>query len=416
MIPAALSRTREPAVTAEEHSDYFATEPHYLSLAKRILTALPPGGSFVLVTGDPPAVPQLLSRALRKSTWSRHTVIDVACHAELTSEELSRASSVFAILPSSETPAESQSSAPGPPIFVFAAADRLPEERIRQIVEFIENTGQRGTTALLLAHSGFLARLDEEALQFLRERLVARFELQEVGEDEGIEFLRHQLAARHARGEAPSITPGPLRGLAATGVLLALAIGAFLLLENHSLVGEPSARSDRQEAAASRSTPSKTPAPVAANLPATAAAPQPVPLTQETPPHTDPGAVGTQATLPTPEPTATPPLPGGQHMSSTEIAALVTRGDRFLGAGDITSARLFYERAADAGSAAAALRLGATFDPGFLRRAGIRGVPGDATQAASWYRRARDLGDPAAADWLESLDGQRVGESRSLPR
>ena len=98
--------------------------------------------------------------------------------------------------------------------------------------------------------------------------------------------------------------------------------------------------------------------------------------------------------------------PAGQHLSATELAGLVTRGDEFLSAGDIASARLFYERAADAGDSAAALRLGATFDPNFLGRVGVRGNPGDPAQAASWYRRARDLGDAAAAERLKKLEGQ----------
>jgi hypothetical protein len=38
-------------------------------------------------------------------------------------------------------------------------------------------------------------------------------------------------------------------------------------------------------------------------------------------------------------------------------------------AGDIASARLFYQHAADAGNGSAALRLGASYDPGFLSRA-----------------------------------------------
>src|SRR5215472_2867176 len=54
MIWRALSRSSAPA--AEGHPDYFATEAHYLSVAHRILAALHTGG-FVLVTGDPPAVP-----------------------------------------------------------------------------------------------------------------------------------------------------------------------------------------------------------------------------------------------------------------------------------------------------------------------------------------------------------------------
>ena len=86
----------------------------------------------------------------------------------------------------------------------------------------------------------------------------------------------------------------------------------------------------------------------------------------------------------------------------------MTRGDAFLSAGDIVSARLFYERAADGGDGGAALRLGATFDPGFLSQTGTRGALSDRTQAASWYRRALDLGNTAAQEYLKNLERQRV--------
>jgi TPR repeat protein len=82
----------------------------------------------------------------------------------------------------------------------------------------------------------------------------------------------------------------------------------------------------------------------------------------------------------------------------------VARGDDFLASRDIGSARLFYERAATAGDGRAALRLGVTFDPGFLGPAGITGIPGDPERAAAWYRRARDLGETAAVDRLKSLE------------
>jgi TPR repeat protein len=71
----------------------------------------------------------------------------------------------------------------------------------------------------------------------------------------------------------------------------------------------------------------------------------------------------------------------------------LSRGDSFLHAGDVASARLFYERAADAGDWQAAIRMGATFDPTFLARAGVR-AGGDPAQAQSWYRHALDLGAP----------------------
>jgi TPR repeat protein len=71
---------------------------------------------------------------------------------------------------------------------------------------------------------------------------------------------------------------------------------------------------------------------------------------------------------------------------------LLARGDALFGNGDIVSARLFYERAAEGGDAQAALRLGETYDPAFLARARLNGVHGDAAAAARWYRHALGLG------------------------
>jgi hypothetical protein len=49
----------------------------------------------------------------------------------------------------------------------------------------------------------------------------------------------------------------------------------------------------------------------------------------------------------------------------------------FLRAGDVASARLFFQRAADAGDSRAAMRMAVTFDVGFLDRAGVHGLRGD---------------------------------------
>ena len=81
------------------------------------------------------------------------------------------------------------------------------------------------------------------------------------------------------------------------------------------------------------------------------------------------------------------------RLSTGQITEFLARGDSFLRAGDVASARLFYERAADAGDWQAAMRMGATFDPAFLGRAGVRTV-GEPTKAQSWYLHALDLGAP----------------------
>jgi hypothetical protein len=104
------------------------------------------------------------------------------------------------------------------------------------------------------------------------------------------------------------------------------------------------------------------------------------------------------------QPRATPPSPSapeaagsptqaGPQLSADEIAALLARGDVFLAAGDITSARLFFRRAADAGDGRAAMRMAMTFDAAFRDRAGVHGPRSDPEQAAFWYQRAYDLGE-----------------------
>jgi hypothetical protein len=102
-----------------------------------------------------------------------------------------------------------------------------------------------------------------------------------------------------------------------------------------------------------------------------------------------PGAASSPGSTPEPAPR---PAADGPRLSAAEIAALVARGDAFLGVGDIASARLFFERAADSGDGRAAMRMAVTYDAEFLDRAGLHGVRGDPEQAARWYWRARALG------------------------
>jgi Peptidase C39 family len=94
------------------------------------------------------------------------------------------------------------------------------------------------------------------------------------------------------------------------------------------------------------------------------------------------------------------------RVSAADTAALLARGDMLFSKGDLAAARLFYERAADAGEGRAALRLGETFDPVFLDRARLPGARGDLSTALSWYRRARDLGVAEAEILLKSIEAK----------
>jgi hypothetical protein len=117
------------------------------------------------------------------------------------------------------------------------------------------------------------------------------------------------------------------------------------------------------------------------------------------------------AQLPNAPPAPAPPA-ASARFSTQEIAELLARGDALLRTGDVTSARLFYERAANAGDGGAALRMGATFDPVFLDRDALRGVRGDPAQARYWYHRARDLGEAEAERRLKSLETKWGGGLR----
>ena len=98
--------------------------------------------------------------------------------------------------------------------------------------------------------------------------------------------------------------------------------------------------------------------------------------------------------------------PGSASLSNIDVSVLLTRGDSLFGFRDFASARLFYERAANAGNGQAAIRLGQTYDPSFLEWARLRWVRGDAAAAAFWYRRARELGMSDAETLLKGMKGE----------
>jgi hypothetical protein len=117
------------------------------------------------------------------------------------------------------------------------------------------------------------------------------------------------------------------------------------------------------------------------------------------------------APAPVPQPTIAPPSddaavapPVSLSLASDEIAMLLKRGKDAFSTGDLAAARLLLRRAAEAGSAEAALALGATFDPLFLRRLGAIGAAPDPAQARQWYQKAVALGSTTASQPLAQLE------------
>jgi len=94
-------------------------------------------------------------------------------------------------------------------------------------------------------------------------------------------------------------------------------------------------------------------------------------------------------------------------LDNDEISSLIRRGNALLKDGDFAAARLLFERAADAGSAEAALALGSTYDPVVIKRLGAIAVRPDIENARKWYQIAVDRGSAAAKLQLANLPPSR---------
>lgn len=91
---------------------------------------------------------------------------------------------------------------------------------------------------------------------------------------------------------------------------------------------------------------------------------------------------------------------------SGELAASIARGDDLLALGDIASARLYYQFAAQRRSAAAARKLGQTYDPLFLDHGRVQGLRPDPHKAIAYYQAAVALGDEQSAARVTALTQQ----------
>jgi hypothetical protein len=91
------------------------------------------------------------------------------------------------------------------------------------------------------------------------------------------------------------------------------------------------------------------------------------------------------------------------QLSPDQITALLKDGQELAAQGNFRFARLVFEQAAEAKSAAAALALARTYDP-LLERPAVRpDAPPDLVMARTWYEKAKDLGSTEAAQRLTQL-------------
>ena len=434
---AALPASR-PFAVGQAGYDYFADEQHYRSLADRVLAGLRQGGRIVLVTGDPPVNLSSLAAALTEATAGKHTVLAIACGGEFNEQELRRAA--------------------GPsPLILFHQAERLLDGQLAKLCSYLASSGNR-PAGVFLGVPGLVRRLEKLQPSLFEDGRAIRFNFYELGRDEIDVFMRRQLRQSSAaggfavdeinwiadlssgdpaqvnrlsrlmleltggvggsdtRGDSTShqtLSPSTprwrraMRRPARIGILLCLGLSVLLMLAGRPEFGgriDGPAQSGGNGSLALEEV-SVSPPAVVASFPETA--PPAAPALAETAPPADPTAApasaetGWQAVpAAVTADKARAPLP----LPAEQITALLTRGDAFVRTRDIASARLFYERAADAGNGRAALRMGESFDPAFLDSIGIHRMLGDRQLALSWYRRARDLGDAEAALLLQKLE------------
>jgi TPR repeat protein len=92
-----------------------------------------------------------------------------------------------------------------------------------------------------------------------------------------------------------------------------------------------------------------------------------------------------------------------RKLDAEELATLLNRAKGLLTAGDIPPARLLLERAADAQEASAALLLARTYDPDVLGTQDARNITPEPATARAWYQRAAQLGSADAQRRLTQL-------------
>jgi hypothetical protein len=135
------------------------------------------------------------------------------------------------------------------------------------------------------------------------------------------------------------------------------------------------------------------------------AAPPPPPAVAPPPPPAAaaPAPVAAPPVAALAPPPAAPPAPVVRRMDPAELASLMQRAKGFLATGDLMSARLLLERAADGQEADAALLLAQTYDPDVLGTSDVRNIVPEPAKARAWYQKAAQLGSADAQRRLAQL-------------
>jgi len=247
-------------------------------------------------------------------------------------------------------------------------------------------------------------------------RLYERYRLQQPAEPQDLDALAHDPLPIFLAEQPPNDEPAPeysfgrrdeaARGSRIVTSLLTLSAAAAIL----ALLSVDSTRAVIVNVSASLASvaplsfdnaPQESPPPAFAAL-----APAPVQAAL-TSPSRDEIAAAYQTAIRTRvvavEPATHESTPPTRRIDADELATLLKRAKGLLAIGDITSARLLLERAADAEAAEAALMLAATYDPQILGTPDMRSITPDPATARLWYQKAAQLGSPDARRHLSQI-------------
>ena len=174
------------------------------------------------------------------------------------------------------------------------------------------------------------------------------------------------------------------------------AYGDLLALErtrNQGLTEQPAARRDATPGRSRNATASLSSTPDPTQAPATDKS-----ATSQLPTSNKPGmpAGDKPATV-----AARPTAP--EALGDPELARLISRASLLLSQGNIGTARIVLERAAETGSAPALFALAETYDPTTLAAWGTFGTQGDVAKARELYAKAFASGVQEAGDRLNAL-------------
>jgi hypothetical protein len=192
--------------------------------------------------------------------------------------------------------------------------------------------------------------------------------------------------------------PPKSKGQIALNIALVTVEGSVLVETKTTVsVDSPSPQATLQPGPEAKAQPAKAPGPQSA-LP-------PVKLEQGPPSAVASAIMPGRPSEPLPMPPDPQSAAEQQPLTPMQVRALgfIARGQELFGEGNVSSARLLFKRAADAGLAYGALFLGQTYDPNELALYQVRGLGGDPAQAKLWYEKAYALGAPEAGELLRRL-------------